>query len=60
MRHNEPVSHIMSDQMMTVHTAQKVSDVYRLLTENRIGVRSQIEIVRQTDKLIKYVLPVES
>lgn len=36
MRHNEPVSHIMSSDMLTVHVAQKVSDVYRLLTENRI------------------------
>jgi len=36
MRHNEPVSNIMSSQMLTVHAAQKVSDVYRLLTESRI------------------------
>jgi CBS domain-containing protein len=36
MRHNEPVSHIMSTQMLTVHTAQKVSEVYKLLTENGI------------------------
>jgi len=36
MRHNEPVSNIMSSQMLTVHAAQKVSEVYRLLTENRI------------------------
>jgi CBS domain-containing membrane protein len=36
MRHNEPVSNIMSSQIQTVHTAQKVSDVYRLLTENKI------------------------
>ena len=36
MRHNEPVSNIMSSQIQTVHTAQKVSEVYRLLTENRI------------------------
>lgn len=36
MKHNEPVSHIMSTEPMTVHTAQKVSEVYTLLTENRI------------------------
>ncbi|NNE82807.1 MAG: CBS domain-containing protein [Alphaproteobacteria bacterium] len=36
MRHNEPVSNIMSDQMLTVHVAQKVSEVYRLLTDNPI------------------------
>lgn len=36
MRHNEPVSHIMSSDLLTVHTAQKVSDVYRLLTEHKI------------------------
>ena len=36
MRHNEPVSNIMSSEIQTVHTAQKVSDVYRLLTENKI------------------------
>jgi CBS domain-containing protein len=36
MRHNEPVSHIMSSEILTVHVRQKVSDVYRLLTENRI------------------------
>ena len=36
MRHNEPVSNIMSSQMLTVHTAQKISEVYKLLTENRI------------------------
>ncbi|MHA1565781.1 MAG: CBS domain-containing protein [Alphaproteobacteria bacterium] len=34
MRHNEPVRHIMSSEVMTVHTAQKVSEAYRLLTEN--------------------------
>lgn len=36
MRHNEPVSNIMSSQMLTVHAAQQVSEVYRLLTENPI------------------------
>jgi CBS-domain-containing membrane protein len=36
MRHNESVSNIMSKQMLTVHAAQKVSEVYRLLTENPI------------------------
>jgi CBS domain-containing membrane protein len=36
MRHNEPVSHIMSSQMLTVHAAQKVSEVYQLLTDNPI------------------------
>lgn len=36
MRHNDPVSNIMSSQMLTVHGAQKVSEVYTLLTENRI------------------------
>lgn len=36
MRRNEPVSNIMSSQMLTVHTAQKVSEVYELLTENNI------------------------
>lgn len=36
MRHNEPVSHIMSDKVLTVHVAQKVSEVYELLTKNRI------------------------
>lgn len=36
MRHNEPVSHIMSSDLLTVHQAQKVSEVYELLTENRI------------------------
>ncbi len=36
MKHNEPVSHIMSTEPMTVHTAQKVSEVYTLLTKNRI------------------------
>jgi CBS domain-containing protein len=36
MRHNEPVSNIMSSQILTVHTAQKVSEVYKLLTENGI------------------------
>lgn len=36
MRHNEPVSHIMSSDLLTVHKAQKVSEVYELLTENRI------------------------
>jgi CBS domain-containing protein len=36
MRHNEPVSHIMSKQMVTVHTAQPVSEVLRLLTDNPI------------------------
>ena len=36
MRRNEPVSKIMSSQMLTVHTAQKVSEAYRVLTENRI------------------------
>lgn len=36
MRRNEPVSNIMSSQMLTVHTAQKVSEVYGLLTENNI------------------------
>jgi len=36
MRHNEPVSNIMSSQVLTVHAAQKVSEVYRLLTENPI------------------------
>ena len=36
MRHNEPLSNIMSSQMLTVHAAQKVSEVYKLLTENRI------------------------
>ena len=36
MRHNEPVSHIMSSELLTVHGGQKVSEVYELLTENRI------------------------
>jgi len=36
MRHNEPVSNIMSSPILTVHAAQKVSEVYRLLTENPI------------------------
>lgn len=36
MRHNEPVSHIMSDKVLTVHVAQKISEVYELLTNNRI------------------------
>jgi len=36
MRHNEPVSKIMSSQILTVHAAQKVSEVYALLTENRV------------------------
>lgn len=36
MRHNEPVSHIMSDHVLTVHRGQQVSDAYRLLTENQI------------------------
>jgi CBS domain-containing membrane protein len=36
MRHNVPVSNIMSSQMLTVHAAQKVSEVYKLLTENRM------------------------
>lgn len=36
MKHNEPVSHIMSNELLTVHAAQKVSEVYTLLTENRI------------------------
>jgi len=36
MRHNEPVSHIMSKQMVTVHAAQTVSEVFKLLTENPI------------------------
>ncbi len=36
MRHNEPVSKIMSSQILTVHAAQKVSAVYALLTENRV------------------------
>ena len=36
MRHNEPVSHIMSSEVLSVHAAQKVSEVYGLLTENRI------------------------
>lgn len=36
MRHNEPVSHIMSTDVKSVHTAQKLSDVYALLSENRI------------------------
>lgn len=36
MRHNVPVSNIMSSQMLTAHIAQKVSDVYKLLTENRM------------------------
>ncbi|MDA0240563.1 MAG: CBS domain-containing protein [Proteobacteria bacterium] len=36
MRHNEPVSHIMSNDMLTVHAAQKVSEVYKLLTENGV------------------------
>lgn len=36
MRHNEPVSNIMSAQVLTVHVAQKVSEVYRLLTDNPI------------------------
>lgn len=36
MRHNEPVSKIMSSQILTVHAAQKVSEVYTLLTENRV------------------------
>ena len=36
MRHNEPVSHIMTSDLTTVHTAQKVSDVYELLTTNGI------------------------
>ena len=36
MRHNEPVSHIMASELLTVHGAQKVSEVYELLAENRI------------------------
>ncbi|MCG8547321.1 MAG: CBS domain-containing protein [Alphaproteobacteria bacterium] len=36
MRHNEPVSKIMSSDVLTVHAAQKVSEVHQLLTENRI------------------------
>jgi len=36
MRHNEPVSHIMANEIQTVHIAQKVSEVYELLTTNRI------------------------
>ena len=36
MRHNEPVSHIMSTETVTAHIAQKPSEVYRLLTENSI------------------------
>lgn len=36
MRHNEPVSHIMSAETVTAHIAQKPSEVYRLLTENPI------------------------
>ena len=36
MRHTEPVSHIMSTDVKSVHTAQKLSDVYALLSENRI------------------------
>ncbi len=34
MRHNEPVSHIMKSQPLTVHIAQKVSEVYKLISEN--------------------------
>jgi CBS domain-containing protein len=36
MRHNEPVSNIMSRHMLTVHIAQQVSEVYKLLSENPI------------------------
>lgn len=36
MRHNEPVSNIMSNDVLSVNGGQKVSDVYRLLTENQI------------------------
>ena len=36
MRRNEPVSKIMSSEILTVHTAQKLSEVYSLLTENGI------------------------
>jgi len=36
MKHNEPVSHIMSTDLLTVHTAQKVSEVYTLLTNNGV------------------------
>ena len=36
MPNDDTVSSIMSSQMLTVHKAQKVSEVYALLTENQI------------------------
>lgn len=57
MRHNEPVSHIMSSELLTVHSAQKVSEVYKLLTENRIhhvpvtNGKTVVGIISSTDMM---------
>lgn len=36
MRKNESITHIMSEQVKTVHTAQKLSEVRKMLCENAI------------------------
>ncbi|MEZ4375461.1 MAG: HPP family protein [Polyangiaceae bacterium] len=35
MKKNDPISHLMTKNPATVHTRQNVSDVRRLMTENR-------------------------
>ena len=36
MKKNEPISHIASEKVITVHTGQKVSDVRKVLAEHAI------------------------
>ncbi len=48
MKKNEPISHIMSTDVKSVHTGQKVSDVRKLLADNsfhHIPVTSGDELV---------------
>ncbi|MCL4792728.1 MAG: CBS domain-containing protein [Gammaproteobacteria bacterium] len=60
MKQNEPVSKIMSSNLKTIHTGQKLSEVRRLLTENPfdhvpvvsgdklVGILSSADLMRLT------------
>ncbi|MEZ5562860.1 MAG: CBS domain-containing protein [Gammaproteobacteria bacterium] len=60
MKQNEPVSKIMSSNLKTIHTGQKLSEVRRLLTDNPfdhvpvvsgdklVGILSSADLMRLT------------
>lgn len=42
------------------HPVQSIDDLHKLLTENRIGVKSLLTIIRRSEKLVLEIIPEES